>query len=472
MAVDDLVVVVPGVMGSALLDRDGREVWGAAEGGALRALRTLGRSIKRLELPRHHGDAGPPDGVSASRVLGSFHAIPGVWTPVKGYDNLLKFLRSPRVGLLDVNAGDVEADPGNLLVFPYDWRLSNRYSAELLRMAVVPALERWRSSRPERAEARLVLICHSMGGLVARWYLDVLGGAEVTRLLITLGTPYRGALNAIDQLVNGVRKGPWVLRVNLTDFARSLPSSYQLLPEYACIEGAGAGDLRKTTEVTLPGLDPTMVTDAMSFHSTTNDKAAVRPAMSYQAVPIVGIDQPTWTTCRFRGEGVEALRHIGQQDQAGDGTVPRLSARPFEMGESDVAVRGLAEGHGGLHFNGSVFDQLQLLLTAQKVRFRDVDSSAPSPKVAVDDLHVAGEPVAVTVSIDEPRLLEAVAVAEDGREVAGELVHSLVGQTVGEALFDGLPPGGYTILVRAPDDPAAVEVSPVQMTTLVLEGGE
>ena len=115
-------------------------------------------------------------------------------------------------------------------MFAYDWRLSNRWTAELLKERVESALTRWRESAPERSDAKVVFVCHSMGGLVARWYLDVLGGAEIARALVTLGTPHRGALKALEQLVNGVRKGPGPLKVDLTGFARSLPSSYELLP--------------------------------------------------------------------------------------------------------------------------------------------------------------------------------------------------------------------------------------------------
>ena len=45
-----------------------------------------------------------------------------------------------------------------------------------------------------------------MGGLIARWYIEQCGGAEITSKLITLGTPYRGAARALDQLVNGAHR--------------------------------------------------------------------------------------------------------------------------------------------------------------------------------------------------------------------------------------------------------------------------
>lgn len=43
---------------------------------------------------------------------------------------------------------------------------------------------------------RVDLVCHSMGGLVARVYLQELGGARRVDSCVTLGTPHRGTYNA------------------------------------------------------------------------------------------------------------------------------------------------------------------------------------------------------------------------------------------------------------------------------------
>jgi triacylglycerol lipase len=43
---------------------------------------------------------------------------------------------------------------------------------------------------------RVDLVCHSLGGLVARVYLEMLGGARRVDHCITLGTPHRGTYNA------------------------------------------------------------------------------------------------------------------------------------------------------------------------------------------------------------------------------------------------------------------------------------
>jgi len=317
-----------------------------------------------------------------------------------------------------------------------------------------------------------------MGGLVARWYLDKLGGAGVTRALVTAGTPYRGALKALEQLVNGIRVGIGPIKADLTKFARSLPSSYQLLPEYACIEGS-RGALEKTTELGLPGLHPALVKDGMEFHRELDEC----PPAAYPLRPVVGIDQPTWATARIGGDGrVEPLDTIESNEPAGDGTVPRFSARPKAMSERDPVLQGLAEGHGSLAVHKTVLDQLDFILTAEDVIYREVAEAgiprAPGPGlgVSVPDLHGPGEPVEVTVrSPDGDRLLEVVAVGESGRGERSELVRfgeqvDEKGRRIGGACIEGLGSGGYLIVLRAPDDPRGLEVTPVHATTLVWGG--
>ena len=51
-----IVVVLPGIMGSALADRDGKEVWGTSLGSIVKGVLTRGAAIKRLQLPDGIGD--------------------------------------------------------------------------------------------------------------------------------------------------------------------------------------------------------------------------------------------------------------------------------------------------------------------------------------------------------------------------------------------------------------------------------
>ena len=83
----DLVVVLPGILGSTLLDAAGREIWAPSAGAVLRAVSSFGHNLR--PLPDDLGDDHPGDGVTFGRLMPDLHALPGIWTPVKGYTPLL-----------------------------------------------------------------------------------------------------------------------------------------------------------------------------------------------------------------------------------------------------------------------------------------------------------------------------------------------------------------------------------------------
>lgn len=203
--VEDLVVVIPGITGSRLAV-DGREMWGPSPGALRRGITTFAGSVKALQLPKDIGDGHPGDGVVPTGLVPSLHAIPGVWPLVDGYSDLLGWLERTFT-LRRALPGDRSDTPVNLVEFAYDWRLSCRYNAGRLAVRVDEALGRWRATAPHRADAQVRLVCHSMGGLVGRYWVECLGGADVTRQIITLGTPHRGSIGALESLVNGHRVG-------------------------------------------------------------------------------------------------------------------------------------------------------------------------------------------------------------------------------------------------------------------------
>ena len=238
MASNDLVVLIPGITGSALT-RNGADVWSSKPLTVLAALASFGRQIRTLQLPNDIGDQAPDDGVEAPALISHLHFLPGLWTPVHGYDKIAERLR--RTCARDGQLGHQTASL-NPLSFPYDWRLSNRLNGRRLKVFADSALSRWRDHAPRNRDAKIVFVCHSMGGLVARWYISKEGGAPVTRKMVTLGTPYRGAIKALTILADGPmpKLGPFGERLHPT--VLSFPSVQQLLPSYACVERPG-GDL-------------------------------------------------------------------------------------------------------------------------------------------------------------------------------------------------------------------------------------
>lgn len=460
----DLVVVLPGLLGS-ILAKNKKLVWAPSAGSVLNAIATLGGSIRKLGLPADIGDEHPGDDVEPVALMPDLHLLPGIWSANIGYGKLLDSLRT-RFQFIEPSPEDPSRIP-NLLPVPYDWRLSNRYNGKRLKGIVEPALERWQSQGEPFSDAKIIFICHSMGGLVARWYIEKEHGAPLTRKLVTLGTPYRGALSALDQLVNGVRKGIGPLKIDLTLFARSLPSVHQLLPEYACIESSG--DLLKTTEIALPKLSTAMVSDAMEFHDEMDKAALINTTHGYEIHPIVGFRQQTYTTARIIDESVEAIETISGSDEGGDTTVPRLAAIPKtipgkELRPDNPIIRWIADQHGSLQSNQAFLDELEGVLTAQPVVYRA--ASEYELGVLTEPLLLAGERVVVeaTVAGGERIALQAQVMDEHGREATNVSLRSSGG--IQRASLEPLSPGAYCVTVGGVGSTAAL-VAPVTSTVLV-----
>jgi pimeloyl-ACP methyl ester carboxylesterase len=451
--VRDVVIVVPGIMGSELVDATGRPVWSVSAGALANAVRTLGKSLRRLQLPDGIGDHSPDDGIRATALLKSLHVVPGLWSPITGYDGLLAFLRSARFHLSEPQPGNHGLIP-NLIPFPYDWRLSNRFNGRLLARVAVDALEQWRS-QPGMEDAKIVLVCHSMGGLVARWFAEREGGAELIRALITIGTPFRGSLNALTHLVNGLEPGVGPLRIPLTEFARSLPALYQLLPQYDCL----ITDNGRTGLVAgrCPGLDTGMLADAVAFHKAIEG----HDALHYALHKVVGIRQPTPTTAWLSGGKAVPSVEIDGQNQGGDGTVPRLSAEP-------VAGRGrevheIADQHGELQGTRSLLDLVDGILSREEIIWQAAPTEGFGVEMA-DVWSTLQEPGLQVSGLQDWRLLAAVE-DETGRQV----VEPIPVSAEGRADFGRLPEGGYRAVVTSssPEGP-----SPVGKPFLVLDPDE
>jgi len=78
----------------------------------------------------------------------------------------------------------------NLFEFPYDWRVENAKTADLLKDKIDQILEK-------TGFRRVDILAHSMGGLIARSYLEGEGyGRYDVDQLVTLGTPHRGSPKA------------------------------------------------------------------------------------------------------------------------------------------------------------------------------------------------------------------------------------------------------------------------------------
>ncbi|MGH9222727.1 MAG: lipase family alpha/beta hydrolase [Acidimicrobiales bacterium] len=448
----DVIVLVPGILGS-VLERDGDEVWGPTPGAVWKAIRTLGRSVKDLELTDDPIDVDVlDDGVVATRLVPDVHLIPGVWG-IDGYSSIHRMI-------LD----NFELKPGHYVEFPYDWRRDVRVAARQLGERVAPLL----AADPA---AKLVVVGHSLGGLVARYYLECLDGWRHTRRLVTYGTPYRGSLNALNFIANGFVKkvGPLTI-ADLSRLLRSCTSVYQLLPVYQCVHLESGDIVRPAESASIPFLDMARAKAALEdLHRAIEQGVANHAPLPYDIHPVVGITQATDQSARLAG-GRLSLRQTRRgsdgidKDESGDGTVPRVSATPIEL-EKPPSVFA-SQKHASLQNAEHVQIQLLGVMTEidELVRVRDVREGLA---LSMDDVFVDGEPIGITVEVATPRLELVVTVTDPSNGRKGSPMPLVEGD-------DGLytielpprPPGDYRVTVAGLNDSRSL-VQPVAELVMV-----
>ena len=396
----DMVILLPGIMGS-VLQKDGRDLWAISGQAMGAALWSLGGAIEKLKLEEDDPEVDDlGDGIRATRLMPDAHIVPGLWT-IDGYSAVSRYLEN----YFELKRGSIDNEtPANFFEFPYDWRRDNRVAAQQLKEFVDRRLQLWQESR-NVADAKVILIAHSMGGLVARYYLEVYEGWQDCKALITFGTPYRGSVKALNFLANGYKK----LFLDLTELLSSFTSVYQLMPIYEMLDVNG--EFKRVAETdNVPGVIRGRAEQALCFHreieaavNEHNDDASYQRL--YKTIPVVGTHQPCLQSAKLSGGKLTASRSlpawIDPLHDGGDGTVPRLSAIPIELSEASRETF-LAEKHGSLQNNRRVLadlgERLKQMQTSDLSKIRAAEISPmveerPAITLELDDLYLADEPV-------------------------------------------------------------------------------
>jgi pimeloyl-ACP methyl ester carboxylesterase len=217
------VVVVPGIMGSALSRPDGTRVW-------LNLRNAIGHFDLSLPLTLPLSDSRD-DLEPGALLVGTDARVPRMFGFTEYFD-LLEILETAGFRLAGTGAPD---DPV-YHIFTYDWRRDLVEAARRLH----DVLGSLADERGE-PEGRFNVVAHSMGGLVARYYLRygtaepsddqpvTWAGARRIRNLVVIATPSGGAIHSLEGLLYGSRVGLSYTTLAAPVISR-MPSVYQLLP--------------------------------------------------------------------------------------------------------------------------------------------------------------------------------------------------------------------------------------------------
>lgn len=245
-----------------------------------------------------------------------------------------------------------------LYEFPYDWRKSNVASAHRLHQSI----ERWSAADPSR---RFSIVCHSMGGVIARTYMALYPQEAEEKLerLVMIGVPLHGA--AVAALAFTDEHHPYMLIAHLNKenklvpFTRGLPSAYQLLPapreqfpeecDYPC-----DWDLYDAAAWPEPGMRQDYLDRARELHELLATSDPQVPMFHF-----VGCHKPTVTSVQRSSEDYAGLRPVyGEHGKgSGDEQVPLWSTRAH-----NIATYYVEESHVALVRNDRVLADVVALL--------------------------------------------------------------------------------------------------------------
>ena len=211
--INSAIIVIPGFKGSRLVERDsGRCAWLCVR-EVLLGRKTLTLDEPDLALPTSRSlvEAG---------ILERVTVLPGVYA-IDIYGSLKDSLEEAFV------------DRARVETLSYDWRRDN--------FEAVYALDRHIRRLKTRGIKRISLVAHSMGGLIAAYYLrygtqelnssarETWEGAKQINRAVIIGVPFRGAMDALRDMHYSVSTG-WNKTLLNNMALSSFPSIYQLLP--------------------------------------------------------------------------------------------------------------------------------------------------------------------------------------------------------------------------------------------------
>jgi pimeloyl-ACP methyl ester carboxylesterase len=262
------VIVIPGILGSRLVEAGSSTVvWGAFTGKFANPQTPEGARL--FALPMREGAALGElrDDVRPDGALETFEmSLLGVPIRLAAYVHILRTLgiggyRDELLGR--PGAVDYGEDHFTCFQFAYDWRRDNVENARRLHRFILEKKAYVKAERRRRygvtdADVKFDLVAHSMGGVLARYYLRygpadlpadgtapkvTWAGARHVQRAILVGPPNAGSAAMIGQMTHGAVYAPPITPNFPAAVLGTLPGFYQMLPRarHGCMVDAGTG---------------------------------------------------------------------------------------------------------------------------------------------------------------------------------------------------------------------------------------
>lgn len=382
------IIFVPGFLGTRIAC-DGAELWPNLPGI---------RGFADMELA--------PDGATDAGAPGTCKGDAG---PVQGPAGLVT-----SAGGIDVYGSTAaflaSIAPGRYDVFTYDWRKSPELAVPALDNAVDSLLS-------NTGATRVVIMAHSMGGLVTRAYTDDPAHADKVERVLTLGTPYWGAPKAHFALLEGDTDTPafsaldiFTSATNLQRFARNSAGIFWLNPSnrygpWLTVSNLNGGRPLVGSDVdrwirTLGGTTA-LADQARGGHELLDGFKT--NGIDWQVM--VGTGLPTVTAIQITSNGIDDWATLDYG--SGDETVPALSATQgafnggAPLGDNVPIHYVCGVPHISLGGNPGVDNRVQDFLLEGKDIPDSPDDNCPYTGTEFDVFHLnlrAGSPAVVSAA--------------------------------------------------------------------------
>jgi pSer/pThr/pTyr-binding forkhead associated (FHA) protein len=317
------VVVIPGFMGSTL-HRGDEVLWPT--------VKAFLKNPEVLRLPE------VLEGVEPRDLVGEVVVIPGLFK-LDAYSRLVTYLEESLGYQRDVD----------LFVFAWDWRRDMRHAARELGESIAA----WQDV-VAKGSGKFVLMGHSAGCVVARYYVENMGGRHHVDRLIFMGGPHQGTAKPLATLF-GTNRGMLSLKKDtLKEVMATFPCAYQLLPTVPVIfEEDGKTPVDMWNDLSwAPRQAHPLIKDAREFHDELRSKSRI------PVVSIFGYGQKTVERVLIkRGSDGLVKSATVQETLQGDGTVLQDSA--ILPGSE---IHPVQQMHGALYTDSDVKMRLRLEL--------------------------------------------------------------------------------------------------------------